>query len=70
MMCPLVVAAEFIIHLAENNKTFEDFKKVLIENGAEFSVCIRNYIDNKLFFFFPNLLYTDMRYFSTGFLHL
>lgn len=29
--------AEFIIHLAENSNTFPTFKKVLIENGAEFS---------------------------------
>lgn len=29
--------AEFIIHLSEKNGTFESFKKVLIENGAEFS---------------------------------
>ncbi|KAK0160569.1 hypothetical protein PV328_007967 [Microctonus aethiopoides] len=29
--------AEFIIHLSEKNPTFEDFKKVLLENGAEFS---------------------------------
>ncbi|XP_071874850.1 ATP-dependent RNA helicase pea [Bombus fervidus] len=29
--------AEFIIHLAEKNDTFDKFKKVLIENGAEFS---------------------------------
>lgn len=28
--------AEFIIALAEKNQTFTDFKKVLIENGAEF----------------------------------
>ncbi|XP_078041844.1 ATP-dependent RNA helicase pea [Augochlora pura] len=29
--------AEFIIHLAEKNSTFDKFKKVLLENGAEFS---------------------------------
>lgn len=29
--------AEFIIHLSEKNNTFPTFKKVLIENGAEFS---------------------------------
>ncbi|KAL6438014.1 hypothetical protein ACFW04_004352 [Cataglyphis niger] len=29
--------AEFIIHLAEKNNTFEAFKKILIKNGAEFS---------------------------------
>ncbi|XP_067003778.2 ATP-dependent RNA helicase DHX8 [Anabrus simplex] len=29
--------AEFIIDLAEKNTTFESFKKVLVENGAEFS---------------------------------
>ncbi|XP_032690806.1 ATP-dependent RNA helicase DHX8 [Odontomachus brunneus] len=29
--------AEFIIHLAEKNDTFPTFKKILIENGAEFS---------------------------------
>lgn len=33
-----MITAEFIIHLAEKNDTFETFKKVLIENGAEFSV--------------------------------
>lgn len=30
--------AEFIIALAEKNNTFEKFKKVLDENGAEFPV--------------------------------
>ncbi|XP_076180765.1 ATP-dependent RNA helicase pea isoform X1 [Ptiloglossa arizonensis] len=29
--------AEFIIHLAEKNNTLDKFKKVLVENGAEFS---------------------------------
>lgn len=29
--------AEFIVHLAENNITFDSFKKALIENGAELS---------------------------------
>jgi ATP-dependent RNA helicase DHX8/PRP22 len=29
--------AEFIIHLAEKNDTFETFKNALVENGAEFS---------------------------------
>ncbi|KAI4460494.1 atp-dependent rna helicase [Holotrichia oblita] len=29
--------AEFIIHLSEKHNTFEAFKKVLLENGAEFS---------------------------------
>ncbi|KAJ3643058.1 hypothetical protein Zmor_025795 [Zophobas morio] len=29
--------AEFIIHLSEKHDTFETFKKVLVENGAEFS---------------------------------
>lgn len=29
--------AEFIIHLAEKHTNFDDFKKVLLENGAEFS---------------------------------
>lgn len=38
---PLVfIVAEFIIHLAEKNNTFDKFKKVLLENGAEFSVSI------------------------------
>lgn len=32
------VSAEFIIHLAEKNDTFEKFKKALDENGAEFAV--------------------------------
>lgn len=32
------VTAEFIIHLAEKNNTLDKFKKVLVENGAEFSV--------------------------------
>lgn len=30
-------SAEFIIHLAEKNTTFESFKKALFEHGAEFS---------------------------------
>lgn len=30
--------AEFVISLAEKNDTFEKYKKVLDENGAEFSV--------------------------------
>ncbi|XP_076300422.1 ATP-dependent RNA helicase DHX8-like [Lasioglossum baleicum] len=29
--------AEFIIHLAEENSAFDKFKRVLLENGAEFS---------------------------------
>jgi len=33
-------AAEFIVNLADKNSTFESFKKVLLENGASFSVCI------------------------------
>jgi hypothetical protein len=33
-----IIAAEFIIHLAEENDTFETFKNILVENGAEFSV--------------------------------
>lgn len=32
------ISAEFIIHLAEKNDTFEKFKKALDENGAEFAV--------------------------------
>lgn len=32
--------AEFIITLAKKNSTFENFKRVLLENGAEFSVCL------------------------------
>ena len=34
--------AEFIISLAEKNNTFESFKKVLVENGAEFGVRIQD----------------------------
>lgn len=30
--------AEFIVDLAEKNNNLESFKKVLVENGAEFSV--------------------------------
>lgn len=30
--------AEFIIHLAEKNNTFEKYKEVLKKNGAVFSV--------------------------------
>ena len=37
--------AEFIIHLAEEHKDFEDFKKALQENGAEFT---DSFIDNLL----------------------
>lgn len=33
----VVILAEFIIHLAEENPKLEDFKSKLIENGAEFS---------------------------------
>jgi len=33
-------AAEFIVNLADKHPTFESFKKVLIENGATFSVRI------------------------------
>jgi hypothetical protein len=32
------VAAEFVIHLAEENNTFEKFKKALEERDAQFSV--------------------------------
>jgi len=38
MFCFFVIAAEFIIALAEKNDCFDAFKKVLAENGAEFSV--------------------------------
>lgn len=31
------ISAEFIIHLSEKHNTLETFKKVLLENGAEFS---------------------------------
>jgi hypothetical protein len=33
-----IIAAEFIIALAEKNDTFDTFKNVLVKNGAEFSV--------------------------------
>jgi len=33
-------SAEFIVSLADKHSTFESFKKVLIENGASFSVRI------------------------------
>lgn len=33
----LFLLAEFIIHLSEENNTFDKFKKVLLENCAEFS---------------------------------
>lgn len=32
----VIILAEFIIDLAQNHSTFDDFKKSLIENGAEF----------------------------------
>ena len=32
------IIAEFIIHLAGKNSTFEKFKKALVKNGATFSV--------------------------------
>ena len=38
-LCTLV-AAEFIVSLADKHPTFESFKKVLTENGASFSVCM------------------------------
>ena len=37
-----VFPAEFIISLAEKNNTFESFKKVLVDNGAEFGVRIQD----------------------------
>ncbi|KAK0083742.1 hypothetical protein PV326_006537, partial [Microctonus aethiopoides] len=37
--------AEFIIYLSEKNPTFEEFKKVLLENGAEF---LDSFISNLL----------------------
>lgn len=42
--------AEYIIHLSEKNDTFDSFKKVLLENGADFAVCtsrIASFILNK-----------------------
>lgn len=33
-----LIAAEFIIHLAEKHPTFEEFKAALRENGADFTV--------------------------------
>lgn len=33
----LILTAEFIIHLAETNPKIEDFRKALVQNGAEFS---------------------------------
>lgn len=33
-----LIAAEFIIHLAEKHPTFEEFKAALCENGADFTV--------------------------------
>jgi len=35
-----MIVAEFIVNLADKHPSFECFKKVLIENGASFSVCI------------------------------
>ena len=32
------ISAEFIISIANKNNNFDDFKKVLTENGAEFEV--------------------------------
>ena len=37
-----LILAEFIIYLSEKNNTFESFKKVLLENGANFSVRIKS----------------------------
>lgn len=34
----LSCAAEFVICLAEKHQTFDEFKAVLVENGAEFTV--------------------------------
>jgi ATP-dependent RNA helicase DHX8/PRP22 len=33
----IFVSAEFIIHLAEQNPNLDDFRKALVQNGAEFS---------------------------------
>ena len=41
VQCFILFTAEFVINLAEKNDTFEKYKKVLEENGAEFSVSIR-----------------------------
>lgn len=38
MFLCFIITAEFIIDLAEKNDTLDTFKKVLTENGAEFSV--------------------------------
>jgi hypothetical protein len=38
MLLSFIITAEFIIALAEKNDTFDTFKIVLAENGAEFSV--------------------------------
>lgn len=35
--------AEFVISLAEKNPSVEDFKSVLIKNGAEFTVSDASY---------------------------
>ena len=40
-MLTISLTAEFIISLSEKNNTFEAFKKVLLENGAEFGVSTR-----------------------------
>lgn len=44
--CLCLISAEFIIHLAEENDTFDKFKNVLIDNGAEFEVSSNVFFDN------------------------
>lgn len=57
----LSFAAEFVICLAEKHKTFDEFKAVLVENGAEFTVSVKLDKDQSslfgyfLFGFFLNL---------------
>lgn len=46
----LSLAAEFIIYLAEKHHTFDGFKAVLVENGAEFTVSVK--LDNDQSYFF------------------
>lgn len=45
----LLYTAEFIICLAEKHQTFDEFKAVLVENGAEFTVSVDITIITTLF---------------------
>lgn len=48
-------SAEFIIDLADKSGTFETFKRLLIENGAEFSVSLHLLLSDFISQYFSDL---------------